>query len=232
MEKKKVESSAKRRKVTIQEPASNVTVKFLIEPVDNFCAKIGSHIGVKLKFVIEEFAIITGLNCIGECNKLSFSRGQNVIIEKYFAGVKKVFYVKKIFLKHKFFDVFDVLSSLQMKFKVIVHDLLVLVLKIKILRLLMWMLMMVTKKIIIMIMMGNDKKDCKKYDNDSPDEDGNNVGDSSDGGNGKDVQEGSDGGDKRNNDDENIDDVDNEELRRIGMIIKIIMMAMMMMRSL
>ncbi|XP_050226910.1 uncharacterized protein LOC126676693 isoform X2 [Mercurialis annua] len=40
--------------------------------------------GYKLRFSIEEFAVVSGLRCVGECNTLSISTSENTLIQTYF----------------------------------------------------------------------------------------------------------------------------------------------------
>ena len=44
----------------------------------------------KLKFSIEEFALVSGLKCAGDSSNLSFSFEKNRLVEKYFGGLKKI----------------------------------------------------------------------------------------------------------------------------------------------
>ena len=46
--------------------------------------------GKKLKFSIEEFALVSGLKCACDSNNLSFSFEKNRLVEKYFGGLKKI----------------------------------------------------------------------------------------------------------------------------------------------
>ncbi|XP_055960977.1 uncharacterized protein LOC130015239 [Mercurialis annua] len=45
---------------------------------------------LKVRFSIEEFAILTGLNCTGEIQKVGFEDGANHFAEKYFGGLSKL----------------------------------------------------------------------------------------------------------------------------------------------
>ncbi|KAM6577028.1 hypothetical protein CsatB_028865 [Cannabis sativa] len=50
-----------------------------------FWAKVA---GRCIRFSAEEFYLITGIDCFGDCNKLLFSQESNQLIEVYFRGVK------------------------------------------------------------------------------------------------------------------------------------------------
>ncbi|XP_050232927.1 uncharacterized protein LOC126681420 isoform X2 [Mercurialis annua] len=46
--------------------------------------------GYRLKFGLEEFALISGLRCIGDSNKFSYKLDSNRLLDKYFKGLNQV----------------------------------------------------------------------------------------------------------------------------------------------
>ncbi|XP_062100633.1 uncharacterized protein LOC133806559 [Humulus lupulus] len=46
--------------------------------------------GIRLRFSIEEFALISGLDCEGECNNFNFKQESNSFLDKYWPGCDKI----------------------------------------------------------------------------------------------------------------------------------------------
>lgn len=49
--------------------------------------EVGGH---RLKFGIDEFALISGLNCQGDSSKYAYTKVENGILDKYFSGLQSV----------------------------------------------------------------------------------------------------------------------------------------------